>query len=59
MLKLKASKHDHSAYSWGWIASTVALAQVNPFVESLHNNWVFLVKVFEDHKSLKIAINVG
>lgn len=56
MLKLEAGERDHPANSWGWVASTVASAQVNPELESLHNSWVLLIEVLEDHKSLKIVV---
>ncbi|RYP72869.1 hypothetical protein DL771_003907 [Monosporascus sp. 5C6A] len=56
MLKLEAGECDHPANSWGWVASTVASAQVIPEQESLHNNWVLLIKVLEDHKSLEIVV---
>lgn len=56
MFKLEAGERDYPAYSWGWIASTVASAQVIPEQESLHSSWVLLIKVLEDYKSLKIVV---
>ena len=56
MLKLEAGECDHPANSWGWVASTVASAQVNPEQESLHNGRVLLIKVLEDNKSLEIVV---
>lgn len=56
MLKLKAGECDHPANSWGWAANTIASGQVLPKKEPLHDSWVLLIKVLEDHKSLEIVV---
>ena len=59
MLKLQAGERDHPANSWGWVANSVASAQVFPELESLHNSWILLIKVLEDHKSLEIVVETS
>jgi hypothetical protein len=57
MLKLEAGERNHPANSWGWVANTIAPGQVNPEQESLHNSWILLIKVLEDHKLLEIVVD--
>lgn len=56
MLKLEAGECNHPTNSWGWVANTVTSVQVNPELESLHDSWILLIKVLEDHKSLEIIV---
>jgi hypothetical protein len=56
MLKLEAGECNHPTYSWGWVAITVTSAQIFPELESLHDHWILLIEVLEDHKSLEILV---
>ena len=55
MLKLEVGECNHTTNSWSWIAMTGTRSQVSPERE-LHDSWILLVKVLEDHKSLEIIV---
>lgn len=56
MLQLEAGECDCPAHSWVWVTNTAASRQVIPELESLHDSWVLLIEVLENHKSLEIVI---